>query len=331
MFTTFVVQPVFNLLVLIYALIPGHNFGLSLIIFTIIIRLLLWPLIKKQLHQAKVMRALQPEIKKIKQATKGNRQKESMMLMELYKERGVNPFGTLPTLILQVVILIGLYSGLTKVIKNPHHIIDFAYGPLQQLPWLEQLSHNIHEFDNTLFGVIDLSRAALSASGIYWPAMLLVIGSAAAQYFQSKQLMPTDKEQRSLRTILREAGQGKQADQSEVNAAVGRSTLYFLPAMIFLFTVNLASALSLYWLTSGIVAVIQQGIVLNRDEQEMEALADKSSKRASQASRAVSDIPEAEVVAQQGHTTVGSRATGRRAAGSRTSGKKASKKKRAKR
>ena len=75
MFTTFIVQPIFNLLVLVYALLPGHNFGLSLIIFTILIRLLLWPLVRKQLHQAKAMRELQPEIKKIKAASKGNRQK----------------------------------------------------------------------------------------------------------------------------------------------------------------------------------------------------------------------------------------------------------------
>lgn len=295
MFTTFIVQPIFNLLVLVYALIPGHNFGLSLIVFTIIIRLLLWPFIKKQLHQAKAMKALQPEIKKIKKATKGNRQKESMMMMELYKERGINPFGTLPTLILQLIILIGLYSGLTKVIKDPHQMIEFAYGPLQHLPWMEQLSQNIHLFDNTLFGVIDLSRAALSAGGIYWPAMLLVAGSAAAQYFQSKQLMPTDKDARGLRTILKDAGKGKQADQSEVNAAVGRSTLYLLPAMIFIFTVNLASALSLYWLTSGIVAYIQQRIVLNRDEKEMEAIADAPEPKKK---KKIADIPEAEVVAQ---------------------------------
>ena len=60
MFTTFIVQPIFNLLVLIYALLPGHNFGLAIIIFTIIIRLLMWPLVKKQLHHAKAIRELGP-------------------------------------------------------------------------------------------------------------------------------------------------------------------------------------------------------------------------------------------------------------------------------
>ncbi|HSX46300.1 MAG TPA: YidC/Oxa1 family membrane protein insertase [Candidatus Saccharimonadia bacterium] len=289
MFTTLIVKPIFNLLVLIYAILPGHNFGLALIIFTIIIRLLMWPLVKKQLHQAKAMRELQPEIKRVKQASKGNKQQEQLMLMELYKEKGINPFATFPILIVQLLILIGLYSGLRRVIDDPHQIITFAYPPLQHLPWMKELAKNIHQFDNTLFGVVDLSRAALGKSGIYWPAMLIVLGSAIAQYYQSKQLLPDSKDQRSLRQILREASSGKQADQSEVNAAVGRSTRYFLPVMIFLFTVNIPSALSLYWLVGGVVAYIQQSIALREDEEEMEAIADKPSKN-------VKAIPEAEIV-----------------------------------
>jgi YidC/Oxa1 family membrane protein insertase len=292
MFTTLIVQPIFNLLVLIYALLPGHNFGLSLIIFTVVIRLLLWPLIRRQLHQAKAMRALQPEIKKIKQATKGNRAKESTMLMELYKEREINPFATFPTLIVQLIILLGLYSGLRRVISNPHTLVSFAYPSLQHLSWMRQLSHNIHLFDNTLFGVVDLSRSALQhGGGVYLPAMLIVIGSAVAQFFQGRQLLPDVKERRGLRTILKEAGNGKQADQSEVNAAVGRSTLFLLPVMIFIFTVNLASALSLYWLVGGIVAYVQQAIVLRGDETAMEAIADKPG-----SGKDAAAIPEAEVV-----------------------------------
>lgn len=292
MFTTLIVQPLFNLLVFIYAILPGHNFGLALIIFTIIIRLLLWPLVKKQLHQAKAMRALQPDIKRIKKASKGNRQKESQLLMELYKERGINPFATFPVLIIQLIVLIGLYSGLRRIIDDPHTLISFSYPFIQDMSWMQTLAHNIHQFDNTLFGVIDLGRAALNTGGgVYWPAMLIVIGSAVAQYFQAGQLLPKDKDQRSLRTILREAGEGKQADQSEVNAAVGRSTRFLIPVMIFVFTVNIASALSLYWLVSGLVAFIQQAMVLRKDEEEMEAIADKPDRKN------VSKIPEAKVVA----------------------------------
>ncbi|MDB5170477.1 MAG: hypothetical protein JWO35_171 [Candidatus Saccharibacteria bacterium] len=322
MFTTFIVQPLFNLLVVIYALIPGHNFGLALIIFTIVIRLLLWPLVKKQLHQAKAMRAMQPELKKIKAATKGNRQKESQMLMELYKERGINPLGAFPTLIVQFIVLIGLYSGLQKIIKDPHSIVDFSYPFVQHFGWIQELSHNIHRFDNTLLGFVDLGRAAISANGLYWPAMLIVLGSAVAQYFQAKQLMPDTKDQRSLRAILKEAGAGKQADQSEVNAAIGRSTRYLIPVMIFVFTVNLPSALGLYWLVGGLVAFIQQSIVLGKDETELEALADKPGRKD------VKAIPEAEVVAQPAQASQPNKAKSakKKSAKSKKSGAKRKKK-----
>ena len=292
MFNDLVVQPLFNLLVTIYALIPGHNFGLSIIIFTIIIRLLLWPLVKKQLHQTKAMRKLQPEIKKIKQATKGDRAKESAMLMELYKERGINPLAAFPTLILQFIVLIGLYSGLHKIIVDPKTIITFAYPFVQSLSWMEHIAKNINLVDNTLFGVVDLSRAAINkGGGIYWPAMMIVAGSAVMQYFTAVQLMPKEENQRSLRDILKGAGSGQSADQSEVNAAVGRSTRFLLPIMIFVFTISIASALSLYLLVGGIVAYIQQSIVLNKDEEEMEEIADKPTKN-------VKKIPEAEVVSK---------------------------------
>lgn len=293
MFTTLIVQPIFNLLVFIYAIIPGHNFGVALILFTIIVRLLMWPLVKRQLRSTKIMRKLQPELKRIKKEAKGNRQKESLMMMELYKEHNFNPFGTFPILILQFIILIGLYSGLHKVIVDPKQIVEFAYGPLQNLSWMQNVGSNIKAFDDTFLGFIDLSRAALGPGGVYWPALLLVIGSALIQFLTSRQLMPVDKDARKLRHILKDAGKGEQADQMEVNAAVGRSTQYIIPFMVFIFTVNLASALSLYWLTGGIVAYIQQAIALREDEQDMEKLAD-----APDIKKDASKIPEAEIVSQ---------------------------------
>lgn len=275
-FEVIIVKPIFNLLVLVYGILPGHNFGLSIILFTIVVRLLMWPLVKKQLHQAKAMRELQPELKRIKKATKGNRQQESLMLMELYKERGISPFGSLGTLIVQLIILIGLYSGLRRVVENPHAMIDYSYTWLHGLGGLKALAANIHSFDATLFGLVDLTKSAIRpGGGLYIPALLIVLGSAVAQFYQSKQLLPAPKDGRSLRSILKDAGGGKQAEQAEVNAAVGQSTKYLLPFMIVIFTISLASALSLYWLTSGIVAYLQQARILGKDEVEMEQLADR--------------------------------------------------------
>jgi len=289
MFQILIVKPIFNLLVLIYALLPGHNFGLALVIFTIVVRLLMWPLVKKQLHHTKAMRSLQPEIKRIKKETKGNRQQESVMLMALYKEREISPFGSIGILIVQLVILIGLYSGLLRVITNPQAIIDYSYGWLRNFGWLKELSGNIGRFDQSLLGIVDLTKTAAVKGGvIYWPAMVLVFGSAIIQYYQSKQLMPQDSKSRSLRQILREASKsGKQADQSEVQAATGRSMRYFIPIMIFMFTVGLPAALALYWFVGGLAAYIQQSMVLNQDETEMEKIADAPERK---------DIIEGEVI-----------------------------------
>ena len=290
MFTTFIVRPLFNLLVGIYAVIPGHNFGLAIIIFTLIIRLALWPLVKKQLRQAKIMRDLQPEIKRVKKEAAGNKQKESALLVELYKEKGVNPVGSIVVLIPQFIVLIGLYDALRQVASDPHSIITLSYPFIHNLSWMQAIAHNINLFDNTLFGVVNLNQAAAGGKGgIYWPAMVIVLASAIAQYYQSKQLMPAQKDAKSLRTILKEAGSGSKADQSEINASVARITRFLLPVMIFLVTVNLPAALSLYWLAGGLIAYIQQAIVLRSDEQEMEAIADTPAKD-------LAKIPEGEVV-----------------------------------
>ncbi len=299
MFTTLIVQPIFNLLVLIYALIPGHNFGLSIILFTILVRLLMWPLVKKQLHQAKAMRELQPELKRIKKAAAGNRQKESMLMMELYKEREINPFGSIGLLIVQIPIFIGLYSGLNRIVNDPNEIVSFSYSFIANLPWIQTLASDISQLDSTLFGLVDLTKAALpSGGGIYWPAMIIVAASAIVQFFQAKQLMPQKDKKKSLRQILGDANKGKQADSSEISAAVGSSTQYILPFFIFIVTVNIASALSLYWLTSGIVAFIQQARVLGQDKDEMATTTATTSSNSTSKSKGKGgkEVIEAEII-----------------------------------
>ena len=290
MFDTLIVQPIFNLLVLIYALIPGHNFGLAIILFTIAVRLLMWPIIRKQLHQTKALQALQPEMKRIKQATKGDRQKESMLLMELYKERQVNPFASLITVLLQAPIWIGLFIGLRKLVEHPQTLIDFSYPFVRNLSWMKELAGEISKFDGTLLGLVDLTRPALGKGAVYVPAMIIVLAASVAQYFQSKQLLPEAKEGRKLREILREAGQGKPADNAEVRNAVNSRMIFLIPFIMLFWFVGLPSGLALYFLVSGIVAIIQQGRILNDEESEMEAIADKAASK---------PVIEGEVVAKK--------------------------------
>ncbi len=86
--------------------------------------------------------------------------------------------------------------------------------------------------------------------------------------------MPKSEDSRGLRQILRESGKGNSADQSEVNAAVGRMSLFIVPFFVLLISIHLAAALPLYWLTASVVAIIQQAIILKEDVKEAEVVAD---------------------------------------------------------
>jgi YidC/Oxa1 family membrane protein insertase len=268
-------RPIFNLLIVILALIPGHNLGLAIILFTIIVRLAMYPLLKKQLHHAMALRRLQPELKRIKKEAAGDRRKESEMMMALYKEREVSPFGSFGIILVQMPILIALYMGINKIIKDPGSLLNLSYSWLDNLPYLKTLAENINNLDATLFGFLDLTKMPLSNGGIYWPAMILVCLSVAIQYLQSKQLMMPDKNARGMRQILKDTAGGKQVDQSEVQAATARMTLFFIPGMIFLISLSITPALSLYWFVGGLVAFWQQSRILKKDVAEMEASVNK--------------------------------------------------------
>lgn len=279
MFTTLIVQPIFNLLVLIYALLPGHNFGQAIIVFTILVRLLMWPLIKKQLHHAKAMRDLQPELKRIQKEAKGDRQKAAMLQMQLYKERQINPFASLGHLIVQIPIFLGLYAGLSRLVNNPQALVDFTYGFIRELGNMKEVAADITRFDSSLYGLVDLTRPALKNGVLYGPAFVILVASSIAQYFQSKQLIPTSKDGRKLRQILRDAGRGKAADQSEVSGAVNRGMIVVLPFFMLILFLGVPSGLALYFLVSSIVAIIQQNRILGEDKAELAAIADQPTKK----------------------------------------------------
>lgn len=235
-------------------------------------RIAIWPIARKQLHHTKAMRKLQPEIKRIKQQTKGDKQRESLMTMALYKERSINPFSPIGLMFIQLPILFALFAGINKIVKDPSTLYSFSYSWVQNLSWMKEVGADISKFNDSLFGVIDLTRHAIG-DNFYLPAFLIVVASAITQYFTSKQLAVTDKDAKSLRQLLKDAGStGQQADQAEVSAAVGGMMRFIIPGMIFFISIGLSAAISLYWLVGGLVAYIQQKRVLEEDELELEAV-----------------------------------------------------------
>ncbi len=279
LFDTIVVQPIFNLLVLIYSIIPGADFGIALIILTIIIRFLMWPLVKKQLHQTKAMRELQPELKKIKVKAKGNKQLEGMQMMELYKKHGINPFRSIGILLIQLPIFIALFRVIQIFTLHRDEIGKYTYDFLEKIPIINELIANPGTFNEKLLGFINLTEHAVSSNGINIVLILLALVAAVTQFILSKQTMPTENSGKRLRDILAEAGDGKQPDQSEMNAVMMRKMMKFLPVMMFFIMINLPAALALYYAVSNIVAALQQQYILKKDKTELGAIAAESNKK----------------------------------------------------
>ncbi len=296
-FDLILIQPIFNILVFIYGIIPGHDFGLALILFTILIRVLLWPLVKKQLHQTKVMRKIQPELAKIKKRTAGNKQLEAQMMMELYRERGVNPFGSIGVLVLQLPIFIALYGVVRLITENDNNIPKYTYNFLQNIPFVHDLVANPHIFNESLFGLVNLSRHAIEPGGVYWPILILALAAGALQFVQSRQLLPQVKDGRKLRDMLKEQASGKKIDQSEMSAVMSSRMIYLFPLLTFFISIYLAGALVLYLLTTSAVAIFQQSRVLREDTEELEEISGDKPKT-KKAKQKVAEAKEAEVVAE---------------------------------
>lgn len=278
-FDILVVQPIFNMLIALYSVIPGGDFGIAVIIFTIFVRFVLFPLVKRQLHQTQAMRKLQPKLAKIKKQAKGNKQMESSMMLELYKENGVNPFRSILILLIQLPIFIALYHVIQIFTIHRDQIEEYTYSFLENIGPIKQLISNPDSFNEKLLGVVDLTKPAISGNGIDIILILLALIAATTQYIMSKQTMPQAENKKRLRDIMAEAAEGKQADQSEMNAAITGKMIKILPFFMFFIMVSVPGAIALYYGVSNIVAVIQQYFLLKQDTEELEEIAGETPKK----------------------------------------------------
>ena len=280
-FDVVIVQPIFNLLMLIYSLIP--DFGVSIIIFTILVRLLLWPLVKKQLHHTKAMRKMQPELAKINKQYAKNPQMRNLAMMELYKKHNISVFGPIGILLIQFPILIAMYRVVQIFVSNRADLGKYVYGAVKNLPVANNLVNNPDQFNQNFLGIFDLTQHAISKNSVVIGLLVLAVLAAVLQYLTAKQLSPNSDSKRRLRDILSEAGSGKEADQSEVNAVVSRKMMKFMPVMVFLIIIYLPGALAMYMTTANAVGYLQNLIILRKDSSEMEDIANEKQSKPSKA------------------------------------------------
>ena len=117
-FFTLFYQPIFNLLIFLYNIVPLHDLGLAIILLTLIVRLLLYPLSKKAIESKKGLQEVQPEIERIKEKYKNDKEKMGPELMALYKEKNINPFSSCLPILIQLPFLIAIYKVFFNILNN---------------------------------------------------------------------------------------------------------------------------------------------------------------------------------------------------------------------
>ncbi len=280
-FELVVVQPIFNLLMGLYAIVPGRDFGVAIIIFTVIVRFVLYPLTRSMLHQSKAMRKLQPQLAKIKKQSKGNRQAESMAMMELYKKNGVSPFRSIGILLIQLPIFIALFQVIQIFTLHRDRIEQFTYGFLKQVEPIKELIADPASFNEKLLGIVDLTKSAFAGGGVDVFLIALAVVAGVTQFIMSRQTMPKTENKKRIRDIMAEAADGKQADQGEMNAIIMQRMSKVLPFFMFFIMVTVPGALALYYAVSNLVAVGQQAYLLRKDEDELEEIAEEVTEKPS--------------------------------------------------
>lgn len=248
MWETLIIEPLVNLLLWIYDIL-GHGpqmFGLAIIIFTVLIKLVTWPLNASQVKGAQAMQELQndKEWQDIQKKYAKDREKLAQEQMRIYKERGINPFAScLPTLI-QFPIIIGLYQAIIRAM---------ASTPLDML----NLARTVYDFQN-VENIIPLNSTFLwmnlgQPEGIPLPFdvsflpygfPLLALVVAFTTYIQTKLTMPS-------------APPNPNDQAAAQTAAMTSSMAIYMPIMLGWFALTFASGISVYFIISNLLGIIQ--------------------------------------------------------------------------
>ncbi len=226
-------RPLFNGLIVFYNLIPGNDFGIAIVLLTCLIRLVFFPLSQKAITSQKALALLQPEIREIQEKHKNDKEKQSRLVMDIYRKHKINPFsGCLPILI-QLPIFIALYQVFLKGLdaKNLSLLYTFVPSP-----------DTIHPF---LFNFIDLS---LKSSATFF-GILIALLAGASQFVQSKTLP---------RLAPLKGGTSPPGGNADFSRAFQDQMTFFMPIFTVVILWNFPVGLGLYWLTSTLFSIGQQ-------------------------------------------------------------------------
>lgn len=226
-------QPLLNLLVFFYNITPGHDLGLAIILLTLIVKLLLFPLSRQSIKSQKALKDLQPKIDEIKKKYVGQKEKQAKAMMNLYKENKVNPFSSCLPLLIQFPILIAVYQV-------------FRVGLTDSALPVYSFLHNPGTLNIMAFGILDLAK----------PNYILAIITGIFQYLQMKIL--TDNQ--PAKQLVKQEG----AKDENLMTTMNKQMKFMMPALTVFIGLTLPSGLMLYWLVSVLGTILEQRMVFKK-------------------------------------------------------------------
>jgi len=229
-------QPLFNILVWLYNVIPGHDVGIAIILLTIVVKLILYPFSLQSIRAQKSMQALQPKLDELKKKYKDDKEKLSQEMMKLYKDEKVNPFSSCLPVLVQLPILIAVYQVLRNGLSNGSFVLLYPFIA------------NPGQIGLIAFGFLDLSK----------PNMVLAVLAGLAQYWQTTMVQVQQPPKTKDGKVL--AG----AKDENVMATMNKQMKYTMPLITIIIGFSLPGGLTLYWLIMTLLTVLQQYVVFRK-------------------------------------------------------------------
>jgi YidC/Oxa1 family membrane protein insertase len=241
---SFIYEPLYNGLIFILGALPVYaNAALAIVFFTIVVKLILFPLSKASIRTQIRMKELEPKLAVVKEKYKNDKQQQSLEMMKLYKENGLNPLSSFFLILIQIPIIIALYRVfLLGGLPNIHAELLYSFVDIPE------------KVSMTILG-IDIAKKSI------WFAAV----AAVSQYFQAKYVMPPQSQTK---------GSGFGHDLTKMMSVQMK---YVFPFMVFIISLNIAAAVSLYWITSNVFAIAQEIFVRRRLVAESELRLKKGS------------------------------------------------------
>ena len=251
-FNELIYYPLFNLLVFFYN-IAGQDIGIAIVLLTLLVRFILYPINTKAIKSQKQLQEIQPEMKKVQAKYKDDKEKQAKALMELYQRKKVNPMSGCFPILIQFPILIALYWVFLNGFKDESLVIVYSFIT------------NPGHIDPISLGFIDLSEINI----------VLAVIAGILQYFQTKMLMVNKKDEKEEK---KEEKKEKTAEEKTQDFAqsMTKQMIYLMPILTFVFAMSFPSGLALYWAVTTLFAIVQQFFIMKKTKkQELEAVNNK--------------------------------------------------------